>query len=81
MVQNRRVRKTKLMRQVEEQYHNEPLETLLPRLYNEMGLPGMVREIGIGKATLWYWMLIFGVELRKIAVVPGEDVYTQKSAR
>ena len=80
MVQTRsRMRKTKLMRQVEEQYHGEPLEELLPRLYNEMGLPGMVRELGIGKATLWYWMLKFGVELRKVALAPGETMETRRA--
>ena len=73
-----RMRKTKLMRQVEEKYKGEPLEELLPRLYNEMGLPGMVIELKIGKATLWYWMLKFGVELRKVALAPGETMETRR---
>jgi hypothetical protein len=67
-------RKTKLMRSVEERYRDEPLETLLPRLYNEMGLPGMAEELQISKGTLWYWLLKFGVNVRKVALAPGENL-------
>lgn len=60
-------RKTKLMRSIEDRY-GEPLETLLVRLYNEKGLPGMAEELDIAKGTLWYWFLKFGIEVRKTAV-------------
>ena len=71
------LRKSKLMRKVEERYGGEPLEELLPRLYNDMGLPGMVREMGIGKATLYYWFLKFRVDLKRVAVRPDETLETR----
>lgn len=67
-------RKTRLMRSVEDRYQGEPLETLLPRLYNEKGLPGMSEELEISKGTLWYWLLKFGVNVRKVALAPGENL-------
>ena len=65
--------KTKLMRQVEEQY-GSPLETLLPELYNRLGLPGMSEEMGISKGTLWYWLLKYNVSVRRVALGPGESL-------
>jgi hypothetical protein len=50
-----------------EQEHGEQLETLLPRLYNEMGLPAMVEELGLNKSTLWYWFLKIGMRIEKVA--------------
>lgn len=71
-------RRTRLMRQVEERYHR-PLEKLLPELYNEMGLPTMAKELGISRATAWYWLLKFGVQVRRIAVAPDETIEVKKA--
>lgn len=65
-------RKTKLMREIEQRYNDQPLETLLPQLYNRLGLPGMSQELGLSKGTLWYWLLRFGVSVQKVALAPGE---------
>ena len=65
------VRKTRLMRGVEERY-DRPLEQLLPQMYNEKGLPAMATELGVSKGTLWYWLLKFGINVRRIAIAPGE---------
>ena len=54
------------MLEVEEK-HGEQLETLLPRLYNEMGFPAMVEELGLNKSTLWYWFLKIGMRIEKVA--------------
>ena len=61
------IRKSKKMLEVEEK-HGEQLETLLPRLYNEMGLPAMVEELGLNKSTLWYWFLKIGMRIEKVAI-------------
>ena len=73
-------RKTRLMHSVEEQYNDEALETLLPRLYNRMGLPGMAQELGISKGTLWYWLLKFGVNVQKVALAPGESLEIRRAS-
>ena len=72
------VRKTRLMRQVEERYQR-PLEKLLPEMYNEKGLPAMADELGISRGTLWYWLLKFGIHLRRVAVAPGETLEVKRS--
>ena len=51
-----------------EQEHGELLETLLPRLYNEMGFPAMVEELGINRSTLWYWFVKIGMRIEKVAI-------------
>ena len=67
------VRKSKLMKQVESRY-DRPLEDLLPELYNEKGLPAMAAELGVSKGTVWYWLLKFGINVRRVALSPGDDV-------
>ena len=60
-------RKSKKMLEVEQE-HGEQLETLLPRLYNEMGFPAMVEELDINRSTLWYWFLKMGVRIKRVAI-------------
>ena len=71
--------KTRLMRQVEDRY-GQSLERLLPELYNELGLPGMSQELGISKGTLWYWLLKYGVSVRRVALGPGESLEIRRNA-
>ncbi len=70
-------RKSKLMRSVEDRY-KRPLEQLLPEMYNDMGLPAMAEEMGVNKGTLWYWLLKFGVSVRRVALAPGEMLEVRK---
>lgn len=72
------IRKTKLMMSVEQRY-SKPLEKLLPELYNEKGLPAMAAELGISKGTLWYWLLKFGINVRRVALAPGEELTVQQA--
>ncbi len=72
------IRKTRLMRQVEDHYQR-PLEKLLPEMYNEKGLPAMADELGISRGTLWYWLLKFGIHLRRVAVAPGEILEVKRT--
>jgi hypothetical protein len=60
------MRKSRMMLEVEEK-HGEQIETLLPRLYNEMGFPAMVEELGINRSTLWYWFVKIGMRIEKVA--------------
>lgn len=74
------VRRTKLMQQVEARY-NKPLEKLLPEMYNEKGLPAMAAELGISKGTLWYWLLKFGINVRRVALAPGEELRVEQVSK
>ena len=67
------VRKSKLMKQIETRY-DRPLEELLPEMYNEKGLPAMAADLGVSKGTVWYWLLKFGINVRRVALSPGDDV-------
>ena len=72
-------RKSKLMLRVEERY-KRPLEQLLPEMYNDMGLPAMAEEMEVNKGTLWYWLLKFGVSVRRVALAPGEMLEVRKAS-
>ena len=74
------LRKTKLMVSVEQRY-NKALEQLLPELYNEKGLPAMASELGVSKGTLWYWLLKFGINVRRVALAPGEELTVHQARK
>ena len=64
-------RKTKLMLRVEREF-DQPLERLLPQLVNDQGLTATADTLGVSKATLGYWMLKMGINVKRVAVAPGE---------
>ena len=66
-------RKTKLMLRVEKEFQR-PLERLLPEKVNEVGLSATADELGVSKATLGYWLLKLGIEVRRVALAPGETL-------
>ena len=66
-------RKTKKMIQVEELYQR-PLERLLPEMVNEKGLSATAGELGVSKATVGYWLLKRRIEVRRVALAPGETL-------
>jgi hypothetical protein len=70
-------RKTKLMRRVEEE-NRRPLERLLPDLINEMGLSATADSLNVSKATLGYWLLKLGINVRRVALAPGETLEVVK---
>ena len=70
-------RKTKLMQRVENE-HQRPLERLLPEMVNEIGLSGTAEELGVSKATLGYWLLKLGINVRRVALSPGETLEIKK---
>ena len=71
-------RKTKLMQRVEDKYQR-PLERLLPEMVNEMGLSITAQELGVSKATLGYWLLKLGINVRRVALAPGETLEVKRT--
>ena len=74
------VRKTKLMQRVEERYQR-PLERLLPELVNEKGLSATATELKVSKATLGYWLLKLGINVRRVALAPGESLEVKRQSQ
>ena len=71
-------RKTKLMQRVERDHDGRPLERLLPEMVNELGLSGTADELGVSKATLGYWLLKLGINVRRVALAPGETLEVKR---
>lgn len=70
-------RKTKMMLRVEEIYQQQT-ESLLPEMINDKGLSATAAELGISKATLGYWLLKLRIEVRRIALAPGETLEVRR---
>ena len=70
-------RQTKLMQRVEKE-HQRPLERLLPEMVNEYGLSTTAEELGVSKATLGYWLLKLGINVRRVALAPGETLEVKR---
>lgn len=66
-------RKTRLMLRVENDI-GQTLEQALPERINRDGLSATADELGISKATLGYWLLKLGINVRRVAVSPGEEI-------
>ena len=71
-------RKTRLMTQVEEK-HRQPLERLLPEMINEQGLAATAHALEVSKATLGYWLLKLGIDVRRVALAPGESLEVKRT--
>ena len=72
-----RVRRTKLMRRVEDRFQR-PLETLVPEMVNEHGLSHAADELGVSPATLGYWMLKMGIRYRRVALTADEKIEVKR---
>ena len=70
-------RKTKLMQRVDKEF-SRPLENLLPEKVNEVGLSATAEELGVSKATLGYWLLKLGINVRRVALAPGETLEVKR---
>lgn len=64
-------RKTKMMLRVEERHHR-PLEKLIPEMMNTKNLTETARELGVSKATLGFWLLKLGINVRRVALAQGD---------
>ena len=72
-------RKTRLMQSVEDRYR-QPLERLLPEMINEYGLTGTALQLEVSKATLGYWLLKLGINVRRVALAPGESLEVKRAS-
>ena len=70
-------RKTKKMASVEERFH-QPLERILPEMVTDQGLSATAQELGVSKATLGYWLLKLGINVRRVALAPGETLEVKR---
>ena len=70
-------RKSKKMLVVEERFH-QPLEKLLPEMVTDQGLSMTADQLGVSKATLGYWLLKLGINVRRVALAPGETLEVKR---
>ncbi len=70
-------RKTKKMSAVEDKFH-QPLEKILPEMVTEQGLSATADQLGVSKATLGYWLLKLGINVRRVALAPGETLEVKR---
>ena len=72
-------RKTKKMLNVEKRFE-QPLEKMLPELVTEQGLSATAEQFGVSKATVGYWLLKLGINVRRIALAPGETIEVKRAS-
>jgi hypothetical protein len=72
-------RKTRLMQTVENRF-KQPLERLLPEMINEQGLTATAQTLEVSKATLGYWLLKLGINVRRVALAPGESLEVKRAS-
>ena len=70
-------RKTKKMIAVEERFE-QPLEKMLPEMVTDQGLSHTAEQLGVSKATLGYWMLKLRIDVRRVALAPGESLEVKR---
>ncbi len=69
--------KTKKMIVVEQEW-KERLETLLPKMVTARGLSATADQLGVSKATLGYWLLKLRINVRRVAVGPGDTLTIER---
>ena len=57
----------------------QALERLLPEMVNEKGITGTAEELGVSKSTVSYWLLKLGINVKRVALAPGETLEVKRS--
>ena len=70
-------RKSKKMIEVENKFKH-PLEDMLPQMVTEYGLTASADQLGVSKATLGYWLLKLGINVRRGALAPGDSIEVKR---
>ena len=73
-------RKTKKMIAVEERFR-QPLDKMLPEMVTQQGLTATADYLGVSKATLAYWLLKFRIDVRRVALAPGDTLEGNRGDR
>jgi len=71
------IRKSKKMIEVENKF-KQPLEDMLPQMVTEYGLTASADQLGVSKATLGYWLLKLGINVRRVALAPGDSIEVKR---
>ena len=66
------------MAAVEERYH-QSLEKILPEMVTDNGLSATADQLGVSKATLGYWLLKLGINVKRVALAPGESLEVKRA--
>ena len=48
-------------------------------MVTEKGLSASAEELGVSKATLGYWLLKLGINVRRVALAPGESLEVKRT--
>jgi len=49
-------------------------------MINEQGLTGTAQTLEVSKATLGYWLLKLGINVRRVALAPGESLEVKRAS-
>ena len=67
-------RRTKLMKDVQRRFDGRELIDVIVEGMNEKGLSQTAEDLGVSKATLGYWMLKMNIQVKRVALRPGETL-------
>ncbi len=56
-----------------------PLESVLPGMITDLGQTGSAEKLGVSKATIGYWLLKLGIEVRRVALGPGDKLTVERA--
>lgn len=62
-----------------EEIFQRSLEDMLPQMVTDNGLTGAADELGVSKATLGYWLLKLRIDVRRVALAPGETIEVKRA--
>jgi len=51
---------------------------MLPQMVTEYGLTASADQLGVSKATLGYWLLKLGINVRRVALAPGDSIEVKR---
>lgn len=64
-----------------EQHFGEPLEILLPKMVTARGKTKTAEVLGVSKATLGYWLLKLRIDVKRVALGPGDTLTLERHGK
>ena len=71
-------KRTKKMKEVEDRYPDQRLERLIADKITEEGLSATADYLKVNTATLGYWVLKLGIDVKRVALAPGDSFTLKK---